>query len=133
MSARIWRELAAAKEAPTFSRGDARIWAERFEKAAAIASSQEARAETAEAKLAEVKKERDEAREEAADHRRVWNEDNDKIDALTKQLEAMRGAVYEKVGECLAGKTHAEVSIAARKSIKRALDAALTTENQTNG
>jgi hypothetical protein len=43
----------------------------------------------------------------------------------TDRVEAMRGAVYEKVGECLAGMTHREVSPAARQRIKRVLVAAL--------
>jgi hypothetical protein len=34
-SARIWRGYAEAEKMPTFSRGDARHWAEQFERAAA--------------------------------------------------------------------------------------------------
>jgi len=119
--------------------------------------------EAAEAKLAEVEKERDEAREEAADHRRVWNEDNDKIDALTAQVEAMRGALeplkliadaydanelddearkhWGRNNEHTTKTAPSEIELYQGRGGKRLLTlqdafnarAALTTENQTNG
>lgn len=50
------------------------------------------------------------------------------IAAITARVERLTGAVWLKVGECLAGMTHREVSQEARNRIGRALAAAITTE-----
>ena len=38
MSAQMWRDMSQAEKCPTFSRGDCREWADRFEAAAALAA-----------------------------------------------------------------------------------------------
>ena len=37
MSAQMWRDISKGQESPTFSRGDCRVWADRFEAAAILA------------------------------------------------------------------------------------------------
>lgn len=64
----------------------------------------------------------------------VTYEDHKKIvDALEAEAEKLRGAVWLKVGECLAGMTHREVSPAARSLIEKAILAALAPTETNNG
>jgi hypothetical protein len=51
----------------------------------------------------------------------------DELAAARAEIERLRGAVWIKVGECIAGMSHGDVSPKARRKIEAAIDAALNT------